>query len=206
MERSAEAFSDTPKSGQSAGCPSSTHGGRWQLTLFLRKGIPPTGIWYSHYWIIPCNHINSHFIPFVYYLLCQWYEHCHLWSTAFFSRSQHCTATPALRPSSREAGPACSQRTGFGARACRDQDPVQLPPTKPTPGQQPFLHFDFNMRIWDSECCSRVLHFVEAFFPHHKCRDEFRCGLTFSQRGSVFPGLRVRSLSAKLASKKLFTK
>ena len=45
VERPAEAVSDPHEHGQSAGCSSSTHRGRWQLTDLLRKRIQPARFW-----------------------------------------------------------------------------------------------------------------------------------------------------------------
>jgi len=48
VERPAEAVADPAERGQSERRPSSTHRGRWKLTLFLRKRIPPARFRYCH--------------------------------------------------------------------------------------------------------------------------------------------------------------
>lgn len=72
-------------------------------------------------------------------------------------RDKHCDQ-PTLGTSQRETGLARPQKPGFGARACGDQNLIQLPPAKFIPGYD-------NTAYTISVCIALHLHSNNLFLP-----------------------------------------
>lgn len=140
--------------------------------------------------LVPCSSITSFLMLFFVHakvvflfskMLC---VHC---------RDKHWDQ-PTLGTSQRETGLARPQKPGFGARACGDQNLIQLPPAKFIPGYDNTAYF-YHLSV---HCMTSSFKWPVSSY---KCRDKFKCGLTFSPKTLVCQGLRALLSHAEPRSK-----